>query len=162
MFSGVLLMSNSNLSPLFRRSVGFDRFNDLFDYAMQAVTPNYTHYNIEKVGENDYRISVATAGFTEDKLQISQENQFLVITGKVEEESSDTTVEFLHKGISQRSFKLSLRLEENMEVQQANYENGLLTIDLRRNIAEGAVPRQIPIGHKPNEQKILDKPNQND
>lgn len=162
MFSGVLLMSNSNLSPLFRRSVGFDRFNDLFDYAMQAVTPNYPHYNIEKVGENDYRISVATAGFTEDKLQISQENQFLVITGKVEEESSDTTVEFLHKGISQRSFKLSLRLEENMEVQQANYENGLLTIDLRRNIAEGAMPRQIPIGHKPNEQKMLDKPNQND
>ncbi|WP_216938208.1 MULTISPECIES: Hsp20 family protein [unclassified Acinetobacter] len=150
-------MSNSNLSPLLRRSMGFDRFNDLFDYAMQTVTPNYPSYNVEKVGENDYRISVATAGFNEDQLQISVENKLLVITGNAEEESSDSTVEFLHKGISKRSFKLSLRLDENMEVQQANYENGLLAIDLKRNIDEGNMSRQIPIGNKSNEKKQLDE-----
>ncbi|OAL83267.1 heat-shock protein [Acinetobacter sp. SFD] len=149
-------MSNSNLSPLLRRSMGFDRFNDLFDYALQTVTPNYPYYNVEKVGENDYRISVATAGFNEDQLQINVENQLLIITGNVEEESSESTVEFLHKGISKRSFKLSLRLDDNMEVQQANYENGLLTIDLKRNIDEENMSRQIPIGRKSNEQKMLD------
>ena len=80
----------------------------------------------------------------------------LTITGKSEEEKSDTTVEFLHKGISKRSFKLSLRLDENVEVQQADYENGLLKIDLQRNVPEGAMPRKISIGHKTNEQ-LLDE-----
>ena len=127
-------MNNSSLSPLFRRSVGFDRINDLFDYAMQAVIPNYPHYNIEKMGGNDYRISVATSGFNEDNLNISLENQILTVTGKIEEESSNTTVEFLHRGIYQRSFKLSLRLDEDIEAQQANYENGLLTIYLQIEI----------------------------
>lgn len=149
-------MSNLSLSPLFRRSIGFDRFNDLFDYAMQADTPNYPHYNIEKTGDNNYRIVVATAGFNEDQLEINLENQMLTITGKSEEDKSDTTVEFLHKGISKRSFKLSLRLDENIEVQQADYENGLLKIDLQRNVPEGAMPRQIPIGHKTSEQ-LLDE-----
>ena len=151
-------MSNLSLSPLFRRSIGFDRFNDLFDYAMQADTPNYPHYNIEKTGDNNYRIVVATAGFNEDQLEINLENQMLTITGKSEEEKSDTTVEFLHKGISKRSFKLSLRLDENVEVQQADYENGLLKIDLQRNVTEGAMPRKISIGHKTNEQ-LLDESN---
>ena len=151
-------MNNSSLSPLFRRSVGFDRINDLFDYAMQAVIPNYPHYNIEKMGGNDYRISVATSGFNEDNLNISLENQILTVTGKIEEESSNTTVEFLHRGIYQRSFKLSLRLDEDIEAQQANYENGLLTINLQRNVAEEATPRQIPIEHKPSRHKLLDEP----
>ena len=151
-------MSNLSLSPLFRRSIGFDRLNDLFDYAMQSEVSNYPLYNIEKTGDNNYRIVVATAGFNEDQLEINLENQMLTITGKSEEEKSDTTVEFLHKGISKRSFKLSLRLDENVEVQQADYENGLLKIDLQRNVPEGAMPRKISIGHKTNEQ-LLDESN---
>lgn len=147
-------MNNSNLSPILRRSVGFDRFNDLFDYAMQAVSPNYPHYDIEKTGDNNYRIVVATAGFNESQLQINVENQVLNISGNTEEENSDTTVEFLYKGISRRSFKLSLRLDENIEVEQANYENGLLKIDLKRNVTETAMPRQIPIGQKTNEKML--------
>jgi len=127
-------MSNFSLSPLFRRSIGFDRLNDLFDYAMQSDTPNYP--------------LVATAGFNQDQLEINLENQLLTITGKAVEEKSDTTVEFLHKGIASRSFKLSLRLDEHIEVQQANYENGLLKIDLQRSVPEEAMPRQIPIGKK--------------
>ena len=145
-------MSNFSLSPLFRRSIGFDRLNDLFDYAMQSDTPNYPLYNIEKTGDNNYRIVVATAGFNQDQLEIHLENQVLTITGKAVEEKSDTSVEFLHKGIADRSFKLSLRLDEHIEVQQANYENGLLKIDLQRSVPEEAMPRQIPIGRKANEQ----------
>lgn len=149
-------MSNLSLSPLFRRSIGFDRLNDLFDYAMQSDTPNYPHYNIEKTGDNNYRIVVATAGFNRDQLDINLENQVLTITGKAVDEKSDANVEFLYKGIASRSFKLSLRLDEHIEVQQADYDNGLLKIDLQRNVPEGAMPRKISIGHKTNEQ-LLDE-----
>ena len=116
-------------------------------------TPNYPHYNIEKTGDNNYRISVATAGFNQDQLEINLENKVLTITGKVvEEEKNDPNVEYLYKGIVSRSFKLSLRLDEHVEVQQADYDNGLLTIDLKRNVPDEAMARQIPIGRKNNEQ----------
>ena len=141
-------MSNVSLTPLFRRSIGFDRLNDLFDYAMQSDTPNYPPYNIEKTGDHHYRIVVATAGFAEEELMIKLENQVLTILGKPAEERTDNTIEFLHKGIVRRSFKLSLRLDEHIEVQHANYENGLLKIDLQRIIPEEKLPRQIPIGKR--------------
>ena len=149
-------MSNLSLSPLFRRSIGFDRLNDLFDYAMQSDTPNHPLYNIEKTGDNTYRIVVATAGFNQDQLEINLENKVLTIVGKSIEEKSDKTVEFLHKGITNRSFKLSLRLDEHIEVQQADYENGLLSIDLQRILPEEKLPRHIPIGQKGHE--LLDSP----
>lgn len=141
-------MSNVSLTPLFRRSIGFDRLNDLFDYAMQSDTPNYPPYNIEKTGDHHYRIVVATAGFAEEELMIKLENQVLTILGKPAEERTDNTIEFLHKGIVRRSFKLSLRLDEHIEVQHADYENGLLKIDLERIIPEEKLPRQIPIGKR--------------
>lgn len=141
-------MSNVSLTPLFRRSIGFDRLNDLFDYAMQSDTPNYPPYNIEKTGDNNYRIVVATAGFAEEELMINLENQVLTILGKPAEERTDNAIDFLHKGIARRSFKLSLRLDEHIEVQHANYENGLLKIDLERIIPEEKLPRQIPIGKR--------------
>ena len=141
-------MSNVSLTPLFRRSIGFDRLNDLFDYAMQSDTPNYPPYNIEKTGDHHYRIVVATAGFAEEELMIKLENQVLTILGKPAEERTDNTIEFLHKGIVRRSFKLSLRLDEHIEVQHADYENGLLKIDLQRIIPEEKLPRQIPIGKR--------------
>ena len=141
-------MSNVSLTPLFRRSIGFDRLNDLFDYAMQSDTPNYPPYNIEKTGDHHYRIVVATAGFAEEELMINLENQVLTILGKPAEERTDNAIDFLHKGIARRSFKLSLRLDEHIEVQHADYENGLLKIDLQRIIPEEKLPRQIPIGKK--------------
>lgn len=140
-------MSNLNLHPLFRRSIGFDRLNDFIDYTMQSDAPNYPPYNIEKTTENNYRIVVATAGFLQSELFINLENQLLTIEGKPES-VSDETVEYLHKGIARRSFKLSLRLDEHIEVQHANYENGLLTIELQRIVPEEKLPRQIPIGQK--------------
>lgn len=141
-------MSNVSLTPLFRRSIGFDRLNDLFDYAMQSDTPNYPPYNIEKTGDHHYRIVVATAGFAEEELMIKLENQVLTILGKPAEERTDNAIEFLHKGIARRSFKLSLRLDEHIEVQHADYENGLLKIDLERIIPEEKLPRQISIGKR--------------
>lgn len=140
-------MSNLNLHPLFRRSIGFDRLNDFIDYAMQSDTPNYPPYNIEKHGENHYRIVVATAGFNQNELDISIENRLLTISGKPEAVQTEST-EYLHKGIARRAFRLSLRLDEHIEVQQADYENGLLVIDLQRIIPEEKLPRQIPIGKK--------------
>ncbi|WP_312051181.1 Hsp20 family protein [Acinetobacter schindleri] len=133
-------MSNFSLSPLFRRSIGFDHLSDLFDFALQSDTPNYPHYNIEKTGDNNYRISVATAGFNQDQLEINLENKVLTITGKVVEEN-DPNVEYLYKGIASRSFKLSLRLDEHVEVQQADYDNGLLTIDLQRRVPDEVMAR---------------------
>ena len=133
-------MSNFSLSPLFRRSIGFDRLSDLFDFALQSDTPNYPPYNIEKTGDNNYRISVATAGFNQDQLEINLENKVLTITGKVVEEN-DPNVEYLYKGIASRSFKLSLRLDEHVEVQQADYDNGLLTIDLQRRVPDEVMAR---------------------
>ena len=141
-------MSSMSLTPLFRRSIGFDRFNDLFDYAMQSDTPNYPPYNIEKTADNHYRIVVATAGFSEDELAIHLENSVLSISGKPNEQEKDATVELLHKGIARRAFKLSLRLDEHIEVQSADYEHGLLSIALQRIIPEEKMPRQIPIGTK--------------
>ena len=133
-------MSNFSLSPLFRRSIGFDRLSDLFDFALQSDTPNFPHYNIEKTGDNNYRISVATAGFNQDQLEINLENKVLTITGKVVEEN-DPNVEYLYKGIASRSFKLSLHLDEHVEVQQADYDNGLLTIDLQRRVPDEVMAR---------------------
>lgn len=140
-------MSNVSLTPLFRRSIGFDRLNDFFDYAMQSDAPNYPPYNIEKYGENNYRIVIATAGFVESELAINLENQVLTIVGKPEAVSTEQ-IDYLHKGIARRSFKLSLRLDEYIEVQHANYEHGLLSIDLQRIIPEEKLPRQIPIGKR--------------
>lgn len=140
-------MSNLNLHPLFRRSIGFDRLNDFIDYAMQSDAPNYPPYNIEKHGENNYRIVVATAGFRQEELDIRLENRLLTILGQPENQDNNA-IEFLHKGIARRAFKLSLRLDEYIEVQQADYENGLLIIDLQRIIPEEKLPRQIPIGKK--------------
>lgn len=140
-------MNNFSLNPLFRRSVGFDRLNDLFDYVMQSDVPSYPPYNIEKHGDHNYRIVIATAGFNRDELEINLDHQVLTVSGKAESKTADDDVAFLHKGMAQRSFKLSLRLDEHIEVQQAIYDNGLLSIDLLRVVPEAEQPRKITIGN---------------
>ncbi|ONG40821.1 heat-shock protein [Alkanindiges hydrocarboniclasticus] len=149
-------MTTLSLNPLFRRSIGFDRLNDLFEYAMQSEAPNYPPYNIEKHGENEYRIVVATAGFSQNELDINLDNSVLTISGKPMSKTQDNEVAFLHKGIAQRSFKLSLRLDEYIEVQQAAYEDGLLKVDLRRVIPEEKLPRTIAIQGSTGRQQTLE------
>ncbi|QCF26771.1 Hsp20 family protein [Hydrocarboniclastica marina] len=148
-----------SLAPLFRHSIGFDRFNDLFERAFEAdASTSYPPYNVEKHGENEYRIVLAVAGFAEQDLSINIENGVLTVTGaKPAVEQSGKTVGYMHQGIAQRSFKLSYRLEDHIEVQGANLENGLLTIDLLRVIPEEEKPRQIPIGSNAARQNRVEK-----
>ncbi|SPJ32553.1 Hsp20 family protein [Kushneria phyllosphaerae] len=139
-------MNAMTLSPLFRRSIGFDRLNDLFEQAVHNDGPSYPPYNVEKHGDNDYRIAVATAGFAEEELDVNVENRVLTITGGRSEQDSGTSgVTWLHRGIAKRAFRLSFRLDENIEIQGARLENGLLMVDLLRVVPEQQRARQIPI-----------------
>lgn len=139
-------MNAMTLSPLFRRSIGFDRLGDLFEQAMHNEAPSYPPYNIEKHGDNDYRITVAAAGFAEQELDVNVENRVLTIAGgRSDGDEADSGITWLHRGIAKRAFRLSFRLDENIEIQGARLENGLLTVDLLRVMPEQQRARQIPI-----------------
>ena len=133
-----------SLAPLFRSSVGFDRFNDLFETALRNEPgSSYPPYNVEKHGDDQYRIVVAAAGFQEDDLELQVEKGVLTISGG--KRDSNEGVTFLHQGIAQRAFKLSFRLADHIEIKAADLSNGLLSIDLLRVIPEEAKAKRIPI-----------------
>ena len=141
-------MRQYDLSPLYRSTVGFDRLFNLLDQASSAdAGAGYPPYNIERTGEHDYRISVAVAGFAEPDLSIESRENTLTIRGSREaQESNATKRELLHQGIAARSFERRFQLAEHVQVVGANLENGLLHVDLVREIPEAQKPRQIPIG----------------
>lgn len=133
-----------SLAPLFRSSVGFDRFNDLFETALRNEPgSSYPPYNVEKHGDDQYRIVVAAAGFQEEDLELQVEKGVLTISGG--KRDSNDSVTFLHQGIAQRAFKLSFRLADHIEIKAADLSNGLLSIDLLRVIPEEAKAKRIPI-----------------
>jgi molecular chaperone IbpA len=135
-----------SMAPLFRQSIGFDRFNDLFESAMRNENgSSYPPYNVEKRGDDAYRIVVAAAGLQESDLELQVERGVLTLTGGKREKAEEQTV-YLHQGIAQRAFKLSFRLADHIEVQGASLANGLLNIDLVRIVPEQAKPKRIPIG----------------
>jgi len=135
-----------SLAPLFRSSIGFDRFNDLFETALRSDTAaSYPPYNVEKHGEDDYRIVIAAAGLQDGDLDIQVERDVLTISGGRREKSAEN-VQFLHQGIAQRAFKLSFRLADHIEVRGASLKQGLLHVDLVRRVPEEAKPRRITIG----------------
>lgn len=140
-----------SLAPLFRNSVGFDRFSDLFETALRNDTSGgYPPYNVEKRGEDSYRIVVAAAGFQQEDLDLQVEKGVLSVSGSKRETSTDDSVTFLHQGIAQRAFKLSFRLDDHIEIKGANLSNGLLSIDLQRVVPEEAKAKRIPInGEQP-------------
>ncbi|WP_417694765.1 Hsp20 family protein [Pseudomonas sp.] len=134
-----------SLAPLFRSSVGFDRFNDLFETALRNEPgSSYPPYNVEKHGDDEYRIVVAAAGFQEEDLDLQVEKGVLTISGGKRDASNDS-VTYLHQGIAQRAFKLSFRLADHIEIKSAGLSNGLLSIDLLRVIPEEAKAKRIPI-----------------
>ncbi|MGH8417096.1 MAG: Hsp20 family protein [Pseudomonas sp.] len=140
-----------SLAPLFRSSVGFDRFNDLFESAARNESAStYPPYNVEKHADDQYRIVIAAAGFQEEDLELQVEKGVLTVTGNKREKAAED-VTFLHQGIAQRGFKLSFRLADHIEVQNAALANGLLNIDLLRLVPEEAKPKRIQI----NGQKTL-------
>ena len=144
-----------SLAPLFRQSVGFDRFNDLFESALRSEAGNtYPPHNVEKHGDDQYRIVIAVAGLTEEDIDIQVEKGVLSVSGGKRE--NDAQVTYLHQGIAQRAFRLSFRLADHIEVQGASLTHGLLAIELLRVIPEEAKPKRIEIGTagKPDQRQV--------
>lgn len=142
-------MNTLSLSPLYRSTIGFDRFNDLFETLQRGEATSYPPYNVEKVGEDAYRIVVAAAGMTEQDLEIQSEKEVLTVASAKRDAQDER--QYLHRGIAQRAFKLSFRLADYIEVKEASLKNGLLTIELVRNVPEAAKPRRIAVnGVSPN------------
>ncbi|MEO1135245.1 MAG: Hsp20 family protein [Pseudomonadota bacterium] len=147
-------MRTFDLTPLYRSTVGFDRVFDLLDSAGKAETGGYPPYNIERIDENDYRVTLAVAGFSEDELDVELHENTLTVTGSRSDNDDGRT--FLHQGIAGRSFQRRFQLAEHVEVAGASLVNGLLNIELRREIPESAKPRKISIsGGKAGNVKVL-------
>ena len=139
-------MTSFDFTPLYRTSVGFDRLASLMSSANRQDQGNsYPPYNIRTMGENHYQITMAIAGFAEDDLDITTEHNHLVITGKRAEETEEKG-EYLHRGIATRSFERRFNLADHVKVVAASLENGLLHIELEREIPEAMKPRKIAIG----------------
>ena len=138
-------MRQFDLAPLYRNTVGFDRLFSMLDQMVGVdSTPSYPPYNIERTGENAYRISVAVAGFTDQDLSIELKENALTIRG--EKVSDDRKTDVLYQGIAARTFERRFQLADGVQVTGAALENGLLHVDLVREIPEAKKPRQIPIG----------------
>jgi molecular chaperone IbpA len=138
-------MQTFDFAPLFRSTVGFDRLAQMLDNAagLDAGTTTYPPYNIERTGDNAYRITLAVAGFTESELKIEAKEQVLTVKG---EKPADTAErQFLHRGIAGRAFERRFQLADHVEVKSAHLADGLLHVDLVRNVPERLKPRQIAI-----------------
>lgn len=139
-------MRTFDLTPLHRSTVGFDRLFSLLDQVNNVETgTTYPPYNIERTGENSYRITVAVAGFTEDDLTIEVKENGLSIRGDRKVDASAKSGEVLYQGIAARAFERRFQLADHVEVRGANLANGLLHVDLVREIPEAMKPRTIPI-----------------
>ena len=136
-------MRNYDLSPLWRSTVGFDRMLDLIDSSMRyAGDENYPPYNIERSGEDHYRISLALAGFMPEDITLTAEQNVLTVEGRKAEKGDS---EYLYQGISARPFRRVFNLADHVQVKGASFENGLLMIELVREIPEAMKPRRIEI-----------------
>lgn len=135
-----------DLSPLYRSTVGFDRLVQLLDgmTGLDSEAPAYPPYNIERLGENQYRITMAVAGFTDSELKLEVKEQTLTVAGQKAAEAKER--EFLHRGIATRAFERRFQLADHVEVKGADLKDGLLHIDLVRNVPERLKPRTISIG----------------
>jgi molecular chaperone IbpA len=137
-------MRHVDFSPLYRSTVGFDRLFTMLDNSGQSYPP----YNIERTGEDAYRISMAVAGFSEDEISIEAHRNVLTVKGERAEEKAEGR-EFLHRGIAARAFERRFQLADHVEVDGAELKNGLLHIDLKRNVPEEMKPRRIEIASAP-------------
>lgn len=150
-------MQTIDFSPFYRSTVGFDRLFSRLDSVVGQEPKTYPPYNIEKVGDNAYRISIAVAGFTADEIAIEAKENSLTIKGAKTQETEDKSRAFLHRGIAERAFELRFQLAEYVEVAGANLENGLLHIELKRELPESKKARQIPVNGAVSTQTIENK-----
>ena len=151
-------MRNFDLSPLYRSTVGFDRMAGMLDQLMtgDAPQPTYPPYNIEKTGDDSYRITVAVAGFGEDDLNVEVKEGQLTVTATKRETEGDASV-YLHRGIAERGFERRFQLADHVRVSGAELVNGLLHVDLEREIPEALKPKTIAISSpKPKKRKTIE------
>jgi len=140
-------MRTFDLAPLYRSTVGFDRLFSLLDQGIEGATPGYPPYNIERTGDNEYRVTVAVAGFAERELSVVAKENTLTIRGEKETKTEEKKSEVLYQGIAARAFERVFQLAEHVVVKGAALENGLLHVDLVREVPEAKKPRQIAIGN---------------
>ncbi|GLS80764.1 Hsp20 family protein [Paracoccus marinus] len=142
-------MRNMDLAPLYRASVGFDRMADLMDRALTAdiAAPTYPPYNIEKTGENAYRISIAVAGFSADDLNVEMKDGAVIVSARKAEDDGQHT--YLHRGIATRAFERKFALADHVRVEGASHVDGMLHIELLREVPEALKPRKIAISRTP-------------
>ena len=148
-------MRTFDFAPLYRSTIGFDRLFSMFDQlgGVEGSVPSYPPYNIERASENAYRISVAVAGFTDADLSIEAKENTLTIHCEKQTNDEEETGEVLYHGIAARAFERSFQLADYVQVKGARLENGLLHVDLVREIPEAMKPRSIPIASS---SKLLD------
>src|ERR1700739_2083708 len=150
-------MRTYDLTPFYRSTVGFDRLFALLDQATSDGSPGYPPYNIERTGDNAYRISVAVSGFAKEELSIVAKENTLTIKGeKVANENSKNQSEVLYRGIAARAFERVFQLADFVVVKNASLEHGLLHVDLVREIPEAKKPRSIPISTSAPETPVIE------
>ncbi|HHQ4571908.1 TPA: Hsp20 family protein [Aeromonas veronii] len=135
-------MRSIDFSPLYRSAIGFDRLANLIESAASNGNAGYPPYNIEQLGDNDYRISMAVAGFTQEELELSFQENLLTVKGN---KQADTGRNYLYQGIAERGFERRFQLADYVRVKGANLKNGLLHIELVREVPEAMKPRKIEI-----------------
>ncbi len=136
-------MRNYDFAPLWRSTIGFDRLFDLAETAQRATEDNYPPYNIERLAEDRYQIALAVAGFAPGEISVTAEQNVVTIEGSKTEK---TDRDYLYRGISARPFKRQFNLADYVQVKSAVFENGMLKIELIREVPEAMKPRRIPIG----------------
>jgi molecular chaperone IbpA len=142
-------MRSFDFAPLLRSSIGFENLNRLVDLAARTDdAQSFPPYNIEKVGDGAYRISMAVAGFSQDELDLTIQENMLIVTGKAAETPEEKGREFLHRGIAKRAFERRFQLADVIKVTGASYEHGLLNIELVREVPEHKKPRKVVIGEQ--------------
>jgi molecular chaperone IbpA len=150
-------MRTFDLAPLYRSTVGFDRLFSMLDGAgFDSAAPSYPPYNIERTGENAYRISIAVAGFADSDLSIEVKENTLTVRGEKQEKAGEKPGEVLYQGIAARAFERRFQLADYVQVSGAQLLNGLLHVDLVREIPEAKKPRQIPIGNGKASAQVLE------
>lgn len=137
-------MRQFDFAPLYRSTVGFDRLAQMLDGVGGLDSEGYPPYNIERLGDNEYRITMAVAGFEKDEFKIEVKEQTLIVTGHKKPDGKERV--FLHRGIAARSFERRFQLADHVEVSGADFQDGLLHIDLVRNLPERMKPRTVAIG----------------
>lgn len=138
-------MRTFDFAPLYRSTVGFDQIANMMDRVLSSdgATPSYPPYNIEKLNDDAYRISIAVAGFAGDDLSVEVRDKALIVSARKADEDSDKT--YLHRGIATRAFERRFHLADHVQVTGANHVDGMLHIELERQVPEALKPRQIEI-----------------